>query len=803
VAEAGTAREAGFATGPGGLSAPEVADRTRRGLVNRADEHTSRSLLEIARANVLTRFNAILGTMFVLILVFGAAQDGLFGVVLVTNALLGIVQEWRAKRTLDRLAVLSAPTAHVIRDGEVQEIAVDDVVLDDLLELHAGDQVVADGAVRSSNGLEIDESLLTGESEPIGKDTGDELLSGSIVVAGSGRFQAMRVGADSYARRLATEARRFTLTRSELVDGTNRILRLVQWALVPTAALLAISQFAALDGFRAAVAGAIAGVVAMIPEGLVLLTSLAFAVAAVTLARRRVLVQELPAVEGLARVDTVVLDKTGTITEGVMCFDSFEVIGAEPDAPAALGALAADDDRNATAAALHAAFPAPTGWNRSAVVPFSSTRKWSAASFESHGTWVLGAPEMVWAGRPLDDPVRQRFEQLADAGRRVVLLGRSDAAISGELLPEPLTAVAYIVFDEQIRPDAADTIRYFAEQGVTCKVVSGDSPRTVGAIAARVGINGPGGAVDGRELPEEPDALGAALEEAAVVGRVTPHQKRAIVDALQRRGHVVAMTGDGVNDALALKDADLGVAMGSGAAATRAVAQIVLLDGKFAALPGVVGEGRRVIANVERVANLFVTKTVYAALLAIAVGITRWPYPFLPRHLTIISSLTIGIPAFFLALGTSSRRYVPGFVDRVVYFALRAGAVAAVATFTAYAFARGTHGVSLAEARTAATITLLAIGLWILGLLARPFTPARMLLVGAMAAAFAGALAIPAVRDFFALDVPPLGLDLVIAAIVVLADALLELGWRASARRPKLGAAVSRPDGRSPAGRSG
>jgi cation-transporting ATPase E len=782
VAEAGTAREVpGFVTGPGGLSAPEVAHRTQRGLVNLADEHTSRSLLEIARANILTRFNAILGTMFVLILVFGAAQDGLFGIVLVTNALIGIVQEWRAKRTLDRLAVLSAPTARVVRDGDVRDVAVGDVVLDDLLELRTGDQVVADGVVRASNGLEIDESLVTGESEPIGKDTGDELLSGSIVVAGSGRFQATRVGADSYARRLATEARRFTLTRSELVDGTNRILRYVQWALVPTAALLAISQFSALDEFRAAVAGAIAGVVAMIPEGLVLLTSLAFAVAAVTLAGRRVLVQELPAVEGLARVDMVMLDKTGTITEGVMCFDSFEPIGDETDAPAALGALAAHEDRNATAAALHAAFPAPTGWNRIGAIPFSSTRKWSAASFDSRGTWVLGAPELVWAGRPIDDPVRQRCEQLADAGLRVVLLARSDATLAGESLPEPLTAAAYVVFDEQVRPDAADTIRYFAEQGVTCKVMSGDSPRTVGAIAARVGIDGTGGAVDGRELPDDPYALGAALESAAVVGRVTPHQKRAIVDALQRRGHVVAMTGDGVNDALALKDADLGIAMGSGAAATRAVAQIVLLDGQFAALPGVVAEGRRVIANVERVANLFVTKTVYATLLAVAIGITRWPYPFLPRHLTIISSLTIGIPAFFLALGPNSQRYVPGFVDRVLRFALRAGAVAAVATFTSYAFARGTDGVSLAEARTAATITLLAIGLWILGLLARPFTPLRMLLVAAMAAAFAAVLAIPEVRDFFALDIPPLGLDLVIATVVVIADGLLELGWRATA----------------------
>jgi cation-transporting ATPase E len=781
VADTAAAQQiSGYATAPEGLTAAEVADRERRNLVNRADERTSRSLVEIARANVFTRFNAILGTMWVLILVFGDSQDGLFGLVLVTNSLIGIVQEWRAKRTLDQLAVLSAPNARVVRDGRVQEVAVDDVVLDDLLDLRTGDQVVADGIVRASEGLEIDESLLTGESEPVDKPVDAEVLSGSFVVAGHGRFQATAVGADAYARRLATEARRFTLTKSELVDGTNRILRLVQWVIVPTAALLAFSQFSAHDDdFREAVAGAIAGVVAMVPEGLVLLTSLAFALAAMALARRRVLVQELPAVEGLARVDVVMLDKTGTITEGSMRFDEIETLIDRATVEAALGALATDEDRNATMQAVADAFAPPAGWERTATVPFSSTRKWSAASFGPNGSWVFGAPEMVWTGRPPDDPVRQRAEHLAATGRRVVLLARTDGPLEGEALPPSLSAAAFVMFDEKIRPDAADTLGYFAAQGVACKVMSGDNPRTVGAIATRVGIDA-ASVVDGRDLPEEPKALGELLEEKSVVGRVTPHQKRAIVGALQARGHVVAMTGDGVNDALALKDADLGIAMGSGAAATRAVAQIVLLDGQFAMLPGVVAEGRRVIANVERVANLFVTKTVYATLLAIAVGVLRWPYPFLPRHMTLVSSLTIGIPAFFLALGPSSRRYVPGFVDRVLRFAARAGLVAATATFTSYAFARGTYGVTLDEDRTAATITLMCVGLWILGLLARPYTPFRIALVATMAGCFAGALAIPWVRDFFALDIPPLGPDLVIAVVVVVAIGILEIGWRAT-----------------------
>jgi cation-transporting ATPase E len=560
-------------------------------------------------------------------------------------------------------------------------------------------------------------------------------------------------------------------------------LKLVQWALVPTAALLAISQYSVQHhSWRKAVAGVIAGVVAMIPEGLVLLTSLAFAVATITLARRRVLVQELPAVEGLARVDVVILDKTGTITEGVMRFDDIEPVegsdAPDDDVTDALAAIAADEQRNQTMQALHDAHQSPPAWERTASTPFSSIRKWSAAAFGEHGTWVLGAPEMVWAGKPADDPVRARAEHLASQGQRVLLLTRTAAPLSGEQLPDGMRAVAFVLFEEQIRADAADTIRYFAEQGVQCKVVSGDSPRTVGAVAARVGIDGADQPVDGRDLPEDPAALADVLENTGVVGRVTPHQKRAIVAALQQRGHVVAMTGDGVNDALALKDADIGIAMGNGAAATRAVAQIVLLGGHFAAMPGVVAEGRRVIANVERVANLFVTKTVYAMLLAIAVGVARWPYPFLPRHLTIISSLTIGIPAFFIALGPNRQRYEPGFVPRVLRFAARAGLVAATATFGGYAIARYTGGVSLDEARTTATIVLFGVGISILAGLARPMTRLRLLLIVLMVVAFVGAVTISGIRHFFALDAPPAGVLVASAAIVAGSGVLLELGRR-------------------------
>ncbi len=609
-------------------------------------------------------------------------------------------------------------------------------------------------------------------------------------MAGAGQFQATRIGADAYARRLATEARRFSLVRSELMDGINTILRYVTWALLPTAALLALSQFRAHEGWREAMAGVVAGVVAMVPEGLVLLTSLAFAIAAVALARRNVLVQELPAVEGLARVDVVCLDKTGTLTEGIIEYDAIEILDADLPVNDALAALADDPNRNATATALAVGFPADRsgdqGWERTETVPFSSARKWSGATFGARGTWVLGAPEMVWAGKPATDPVRVRADELAAEGRRVLLLARTDAAFAGEDLPADLRAVALVLFKEKIRPDAADTLAYFRQQGVALKVISGDNPRTVSAVARAVGLEGAENAIDARELPEANDALADVLDGASVYGRVSPHQKRAIVGALQSRGHVVAMTGDGVNDALALKDADIGIAMGNGAPATRAVAQIVLLDGRFSTMPGVVAEGRRVIANIERVANLFVTKTVYAMLLAIAVGFARWPYPFLPRHLTIVSTLTIGIPAFFLALAPNLRRYEPGFVRRVLRFAIPSGFVAAAATFSAYAVTREFADVTLDEARTTATLVLLVVGLWVLNILARPITPFRAMLIGAMVALFLLILAVPALSDFYALELPPT--DALIDGLVIAAVAcvLLEIAWVVTqARRPR------------------
>lgn len=764
-----------------GLSDADVAARVAAGAVNRVPAGPTRTVAEIIRANVVTLFNILLGVMLVVVLIVAPYQDAMFGLVLVGNAAIGIIQELRAKRTLDRLALLSAPRATAIRNGVESGIPVDEVVLDDLLTLSSGDQVVVDGIVVVSESLEANESLLTGESDPILKERGDEVLSGSFISAGSGVYKARRVGADSYAARLAEEARKFTLVHSNLRAGIDTILKGITWVLVPTALLLIWSQFTALTGWpdnqawswsdiKEATRLSIAGLVAMIPQGLVLLTSVAFAVGVIRLGRRNVLVQELAAVEGLARVDTVCFDKTGTLTEGRLAVDGVELLSDQHDVAAVLGAMgAADPSPNATLQAIIEAFPEPAGWWPAEVVPFSSARKWSGAAFGTLGTWVLGAPEMIL---PHDREVAERVGESAELGKRVLLLAKVHGGLGDGSLPVNPEPVALVSLSDRIRQDAADTLGYFARQGVAAKVISGDHPRTVAAIAREAGIPGADQVVDARDLPEDPDALAVAVEQGTVFGRVTPHQKRAMVAALQSRGHVVAMTGDGVNDVLALKDADIGIAMGSGSAATRAVAQLVLLDGSFATLPSVVGEGRRVIANIERVANLFVVKTVYAFLLAVLVGLFARPFPFVPRHLTLVGTLTIGAPAFFIALAPTAERARTGFVGRVMRFAVPVGALAAAATYAGYELAIG-EGVTLTEARTVATLILFSIGLFALVINARPLTTPRKWLIGTMAGTFLMVLLFGSSRVFFELDLPRAAVLLAGIGILALAGSIM------------------------------
>ncbi|MFK4866669.1 cation-translocating P-type ATPase [Streptomyces sp. CSMPJR101] len=772
----------------GGLTAAEVAERVARGAVNDVPVRSSRSMAEIVRANVFTRFNAIIGVLWLIMLFVAPIQDSLFGFVILANTGIGIVQEWRAKKTLDSLAVIGEARPTVRRDGVAAEIGTSGIVLDDLVEIGPGDKAVVDGVCVEADGLEIDESLLTGEADPVVKRPGDPVLSGSFVVAGGGAFQATKVGREAYAAQLAEEASRFTLVHSELRSGISTILKYVTWMMVPAAIGLIITQlFVKENDLDDSIARTVGGIVPMVPEGLVLLTSVAFAIGVIRLGRRQCLVQELPAIEGLARVDTVCLDKTGTLTEGGMDVTALRALDGfdESYVRTVLGALGASDPRpNASLKAVIAAYPAPEDWRRTAALPFSSARKYSGATFSEGdgqtGTWLLGAPDVLLSD---DHPALAETDRLNEQGLRVLLLARAARELDDPEVALDAKPAALVVLEQRLRPDAADTLRYFAEQNVQAKVISGDNAVSVGAVATKLGLTGT--TVDARRLPRERDEMAGAIEDATVFGRVTPQQKRDMVGALQSRGHTVAMTGDGVNDVLALKDADIGVAMGSGSEATRAVAQIVLLNNSFASLPSVVAEGRRVIGNITRVATLFLVKTVYSVLLALMVVFWQVEYPFLPRHLTLLSTLTIGVPAFFLALAPNRERAQPHFVRRVMRYAIPGGVVAAVATFATYLIARAHYSGddSLPAETSAATLTLFLISMWVLAIIARPYTWWRIALVAAMGFAFLLVLVVPWLQEFFALRLVGMTMPWIAVGIAAVAAVALEFLWKWVDRR--------------------
>ncbi|MFB7996708.1 HAD-IC family P-type ATPase [Streptomyces sp. NPDC056002] len=772
-----------------GLTSAEVAERVARGEVNDIPVRSSRSATEIIRANVFTRFNAIIGVLWLIMLFVAPFQDSLFGYVILANTGIGIIQELRAKKTLDSLAVIGEAKPTVRRDGRATEISTSDIVLGDLIEIGPGDKIVVDGVCAEADGLEIDESLLTGEADPVVKHRGDQVMSGSFVVAGGGAFTATKVGREAYAAQLAEEASRFTLVQSELRTGISTILKYVTWMMIPTAIGLVISQLVVKQNdFKDSVARTVGGIVPMVPEGLVLLTSVAFAIGVIRLGRKQCLVQELPAIEGLARVDTVCLDKTGTLTEGGMDVTELRPLdGDEGYVRKVLGALGESDPRpNASLQAIIDAYPDSEEWRCTESLPFSSARKYSGAAFsEGDGTtsaWLLGAPDVLL---PAGHPVLAETEELNHQGLRVLLLARARGDLDDPAVKEGAEAVALVAMEQRLRPDAADTLRYFADQGVHAKVISGDNAVSVGAVAGKLGLAGAQDTVDARTLPDDQAGMAKALDENTVFGRVTPQQKRDMVGALQSHGHTVAMTGDGVNDVLALKDADIGVSMGSGSEATRAVAQIVLLNNSFSTLPSVVAEGRRVIGNITRVASLFLVKTVYSVLLAVLVVCFQIEYPFLPRHLTLLSTLTIGVPAFFLALAPNKERARPQFVRRVMRYAIPGGVVAGTATFVTYVIARHYYtGSGALDAETSsATLTLFLVSMWVLAIIARPYTWWRVCLVAAMGAAFLLVLMVPRLQDFFALKLVGASMPWTAVGIAAVAAVALEYVWRWVDRR--------------------
>jgi cation-transporting ATPase E len=759
-----------------GLSIEEVQARVAAGQTNAYSHQSSRRVRDIVRENIVTPFNAVLGALFVVMLVIGPVQDTLFGLVLVFNAAIGIAQELRAKLTLDRLLLVTAPTARVVRAGEVTEVPATEVVLEDLVRLRRGDQVVADGKILNSRGLELDESLLTGESKPAAKQPGDRVLSGTYVTGGSGSMRALKLGVEAYANQLTSEARRFRLARSELRTGINRLIATIAWSMPVAAVVLLVGQLQADEVTPGRLRTSVAGLVTLVPEGLVLLTSIAFAVAALRLARLGVVTEELDAIEGLSRVDVLCIDKTGTITDGRAEFQGIEPLSPRDGIEPVLAAMAAvEPDDNGILAVIALAMPAPPAWAAVSHVPFASDRGWSGVHFEEHGTWVLGGMETIARDAPGWDAARARAEAAEDGGARLLVLATTDRPLPAAGLPEALVPVALVLLRERVRPHAAATMAFLRRQGVAIKLISGDSPRTAVAVAERVGIATAGGGVDGSSLPEDAGKLADLAESTSVFGRVRPEGKKLLVRALQSRGHVVCMMGDGANDIPAMRAADLALAIGTGAPAARAAAQLVLLEGRFDGVPEILAQGRRVVANIERVARLFLTKSVYAFALILVTGVAGLPFPFYPRHMTLIAALTIGIPAFFLALAPNDRRSPGGFARRALVFAVPAGLVAAAATFAAYWIATEAEGATFAEQQTAAVVTLFGVGMTVLWVLVRPLTAARTALLAALVLAFVLLVAVPSLRPFLGIDFPRALVTVASIGLVATAAAALRL----------------------------
>ena len=748
-----------------GLSGAEAAKRLRK--LGAPPENSSRSTSSIVAGNVFTLFNGIIGAFFVLDIGLGLYADSLFGLIAVVNSYIGIRQELKAKATLDELAVLVAPQAKVLRDGAVVELRADEIVPGDVVRIEPGDQLVADGEATASRGLTVDESMLTGEADGIRKGEGDRLLSGSFCISGSGYYEVDAVREESYAGRLAGEARAFRHPPSPLQKEVNRVIVASTYVMLPLAAILILSLSVRNVGLEEAAQTATAGLVTLIPEGLVLLMSVTFAVAAVRLARRDTLVQQMSASESLAAVDTICVDKTGTLTAGELRLTGVEfAAGTEAAAAqAALGCFAASaGDRNRTLETIAERFPSEAERVR-AEVPFSSEWKWSGVALAGGSTYVMGAPDVLAEAGALDLPadLARKLEQETAAGRRVVAFGESAEALPGDAAGAPpprLTPLALVVLEETLRPDAAETIAYMRAEEVDLKLISGDARATVTAVAYAVGVPREAGVVEGSDLPDDPEELGRVALANTIFCRIKPEQKKALVAALVEAGRYVAMIGDGVNDVPALKQARMVVAMGSGTQVTKGVADVVLLEDQFSRLPEAIGEGRRIARNIHRLGRLYLTKTVYAAALILLVAVPGFAFPFLPRHLTLAAFLTIGIPSFVLALAPSDGPLYRGRLLRALAaFAVPAGLATALGSILSFFLVDTVFGGSLEAGRTAATTTLIVLGLAFVLLLERG--PGRehiaiqsymLALVAGLGALYALILAAAPIREFFEME---------------------------------------------------
>ena len=702
-----------------GLSGSEVSQRVEAGKVNTTTNSISRTKKEIFRAHLCTFFNFLNVFLGALVLMTGQIKNLTFMFTIIANSVIGIIQELKVKSLVDKLSVITASKATVIRDGTKKQIPLDELVVDDVMVLESGDQIGADCVVLEAQGIEVNESMITGESVAVKKHEGDEMLSGSFLVAGSGVARVIHVGSENYATILAAKAKDKKRATSEMQDSIGRIIKIVGFLIVPVGILLFLSQ-RAIEGTTTsdAIVNTVAGVIGMIPEGLVLLTSVSFILGVGRLARKQALVQEMEAIEALARVNVLCLDKTGTITTGDL--EVVEVVPCGTMSDEKIREVMneitfAFNDVNPTQQALMNYFEKTQKWQTTDLIPFSSATKYSGAVFED-GSYVLGAPEFIL--RESYEEYSSQIERWSRQGFRVLVFAEYPGTLTGEALTEPASPLGMILVANPIREKAPETFRYFVEQGVEIKVISGDNPVTVSEVAKEAGIANAEAYVDASTL-QDYEELYAAAKRYTVFGRVTPDQKRQVVSGLKHMGHTVAMTGDGVNDVLALKDADCSIAMASGSDAASQVAQLVLLESDFSKMPSVVAEGRRVVNNIERTASLFLVKNIFSLLLSIFSIVLLVNYPLEPSQISLISMFTIGIPAFFMSLEPNTDRINGHFLSNVLFKALPGGLTDFLVVSCLYTFCME-FNVNETDVSTSCTVILAIVGLMILFKIASP-----------------------------------------------------------------------------------
>lgn len=767
-----------------GLTDEEVNIRIKNGQVNKLAPTPSRTIWQMIRANFFNIFNALNLVLAFLVIIAGSPKNAIFAGVIIVNSIIGIGQELNAKKTLEKLSLLSMAHAKVLRNGKVKDLLIEELVVDDVVCLSSGQQVLADCIVVDSEELEVDESMLTGEADPVYKKEGDSLLSGSFIVAGEGHARITKVGENTYSSKLADEARKFKIVNSELQTSISKIIKILLILIVPLGiTLVATQMFFSNSGWREALISAVSGIVGMVPEGLVLLTSATFIVSVVRLAKHETLVQQLSATEILARVDVLCVDKTGTITEGKLNLKEIKAIENKDinEIDNVLSAIAYNlPSKNPTQKAILDYYKESPKVDIIEKVPFSSRRKWGGIILKGYGTWVLGAPEVLLGDRY--EVIKQQVENEAVKGNRVLLLGKVDQITLKKGIFSEVEEYALILIEDVIKEEAPKALNYFKEEGVNLKVISGDNPVTVSAVAKRAGVEGYDKYVDARTLPSKIEDLEKVVDNYVIFGRVTPHQKKHIVMALQRKGHTVAMTGDGVNDVLALKESDCGIAMANGSEATKSVAQLVLMNSDFGALPKVVKEGRKQINNLERVAQLFLSKTMFFVSLTLIMSLLMLPYPLLPIQTSLVGSCAIGIPAFFLAMGPSKGKVKSGFLKRILTKSIPNGIVMMFLTVVTFLLSYYVLGRPVDECRTLAVLVFLGISLVILARVARPFTKFKLLLVFLMITISLICFMVPLGKMVFSLTSLTLNEYLLSILCIALSWPMIEISFRLAKR---------------------